>query len=363
LNKIKILFAIDGLRSGGKERRFLSLLSAIDKKYQCEVIIFNRDVHYKDVYDLNCKIHFLIRRSANDFTPFYKFYKIAKAMQPHIIHVWDTLSNLYSIPTAILLNSKLITSKITDAPPGYRKWSSFGILSEICFRSADLILANSEAGIKAYDVSSKNHRVIYNGFDFQRLKNLTEKKNTLKELHIKEEIIITMVASFSERKDFKTFLSAANIIRSKHKNIAFICVGDGPLRVELQKEFEKEGVYFLGRRNDVERIMNASDIGVLMSNNEIHGEGISNSLLEFMALSKPVIASDNGGNSELIESGKNGILLKENNPDILAEKIIYLKNNKAATQKIGLNGRQRVKEDFESKIMISKFEKVYREFT
>jgi len=359
---IRILFAIDSLRAGGKERRMISLVKHLSnsKDFHCELLIFNKDVHYKEVFDINIKLNFLIRKNTTDFNAFKKFYIITKNFRPDIIHTWDTLTTLHAIPTAKLLRIKLITSKITDTPINYRKFTSFGIISELCFRFSNLILANSHAGIDAYGVSKKKSKVIYNGFDFSRIKDMVPKDEVKANFGITEGFLVGMVASFSENKDFSTFLEAAKQVRKKYNNIGFICTGDGVLLEKLKNEYSGSGIYFTGRLNDVESLMNICDIGVLITNSYAHGEGISNSLLEFMALGKPVIASNNGGNKELINNGNTGTILLENNHEILSDNVIDHFNKKGYYRNIGINAKERVIKYFSIETMVSEFKNVYQ---
>jgi glycosyltransferase involved in cell wall biosynthesis len=360
----RILFCIDSLRVGGKERRLLALIKQLldSSDYEMELIIFNKkNLHYKEVFEWNIKNHFVEHQKLGKFGALKKVYSIISDFNPHIVHSWDTISTLASIPAVKLLKIKLITSKITDAPPSYKSLSYFGILSEICFYFADLILANSQAGIDAYRVSSKKSRVIYNGFDFRRILQLNPKEELKKKYEINQNFLVGMVASFTSRKDFETFLQAAHIVRKKNSHIGFICTGDGVLREGLENKFSSEGIYFTGRLNDVESIMNLCDVGVLMSNNSTHGEGISNSLMEFMAQAKPVIASDNGGNTELIEHGTSGTILSENDPELWANTIIHHYENSEHYQQIGKNSRKRVKEVFSIDAMVAAFKNVYSE--
>ena len=113
---MKILFTIDSLISGGKQRRFVELLKKINlfEDIDCMVICFDRDVHYKEIFDLDVEIKFLIRKNKNFFSSLNKFYKIAKAYAPDIIHSWDTFSTLHAIPISVFSPIKLITSKISD---------------------------------------------------------------------------------------------------------------------------------------------------------------------------------------------------------------------------------------------------------
>jgi|APSaa5957512622_1039677.scaffolds.fasta_scaffold02239_6 glycosyltransferase involved in cell wall biosynthesis len=359
---IKILFAIDGLRSGGKERRMLSLVKhlSLSKDFDIELIVFNEEVHYKEVYNLDIKLNFLIRKKSKDLKVFKQFYLITKNFKPDIIHSWDTLSTLYAIPSAKLLHTKLITSKITDAPINYKKISQYGIASELCFKFSDLTLSNSNAGINAYRVSKTRSKVIYNGFDFDRLKELEHDNVVRLNYGIGEEYLVGMAASFTRNKDFRTFLEAATIIRKEHKHIGFICIGDGILRNDIENEFSGKGIYFTGRVNDVESLMNICDIGVLMTNKNLHGEGISNSLLEFMSLGKAVIASDNGGNAELIENGISGTILVENNAKKLKELIEDHSSNSDYYKRIGSIARQRIENVFSIEKMVSNFIQTYK---
>jgi len=358
---IKILYVIDGLRSGGKERRFLSLLKkiALLENFQCELILFNKDIHYKEIFDLDVKISFISRKKSFDINSFNNFKNKVKSLNPNIIHAWDTLSTLYAILPAKLFNIKLITSKITDAPLKYKKLSKYGIASELCFKYSDLILSNSNAGIKSYRVPIKKSKVIYNGFDPNRKKIIINKSEKIKSFNIKEIFLVGMIANFNKNKDYNTFIKTAIMINKKNKDIGFIVVGDGPFRKKFNN-INNNGIYFLGKRNDIEEIIQCCDIGVLLTNKKNHGEGISNSLMEFMAFGKPVIASDNGGNSELINNEHSGYIIEENSPELLMEKIIFLKNNYKKLNNLGENAALRIKNKFNINIMLKSFIHIYK---
>lgn len=356
---IKILYIVDGLRSGGKERRVLSLLKKLTsiQGYQLELILLNKEVHFKEVFDLKIKTHIVDRSELSYFSIFKKVLKIKRTFSPDVIHAWDTLSTLYAIPISKFNRVKLMTSKITDAPPHHKRLSSYGILSEICFQFSDFILANSRAGLLAYKVSNKKSRVIYNGFDFKRLQNLNPEAPLKRSIGVDKKFIVSMVASFSAKKDFKTFIKAAEEVLKRRDDIAFLCVGDGPQREKLQELHQKDTIIFLGKRDDVESLVNISDIGVLLSTD---GEGISNSLLEFMALGKPVIASNNNGNKELILHGKTGLILNSNDDKELADKLMNMLSDEKRSREMGANGEERVKNVFAIDRMVLEFKEVYK---
>lgn len=363
---IKILFAIDGLRSGGKERRFLSLLKSLIvlEDFKCEVIVFNKEVHYKELFDLGVSVNFLIRTTKKDISLFFKYHNIAKIFNPNIIHSWDTLSTLYSIPTAKLLRKKLITSKITDAPPNYTVFSKFWVLSEICFHFSDIILANSSAGLKSYRIKSQKSQVIYNGVDLSRFSVIFTKEEIKNELRISTKFIVIMVASFSDNKDYNTFFEIAHHINKVRNDVSFVAVGDGKkFNICRQKvdALQLKNVIFLGQRNDVEQILKASDIGVLISNLEVHGEGISNSILEYMAMSLPVIANNAGGTNEIIQDNFNGFLVNDNQIQNFISHINNLLNDDELRKQIGENAKKTIETNFDLDKMSNNFIETYKQ--
>ena len=106
------------------------------------------------------------------------------------------------------------------------------------------------------------------------------------------------------------------MILNNRKDVTFLVIGNG---INLEKCRMKarghEKIKFLGFQNDIESIVNVFNAGVLLTNQDVHGEGISNSIMEYMALGKPVIATDGGGTKELIVDGKTGFLVQPKSPD------------------------------------------------
>ena len=363
IKPLKILFIIDSLRAGGKERRVVELLKILSNSdlFIIELIVLNKNVHYKEIFNLKFKVYLIDREKYPNFKLFFKLSGLKKQFNPSIIHAWDTLSTILSIPLTIFSKSLLITSKITDAPVSYNKISFFGFLSEICFRFSDYILANSKAGLSAYKISKSNSGYIHNGFNFNRLKEIKTESEIRKLLGFNNKFIVSMTASFSENKDYDTFLSAANYKILKDLDLLFLCVGDGPKKNYLKSKYKSDNIKFLGLRNDVESIMKISDIGVLMSNNLKHGEGISNSIMEYMANGKPVIVSNNGGNSEIVLNDETGYIIDKNCHIILSNKIYALLSHSPTLKKFGMNSKSRILNHFNIETMVYKFKDLYLE--
>ena len=92
----------------------------------------------------------------------------------------------------------------------------------------------------------------------------------------------------------------------------------------------------------------------------IYGEGISNSILEFLSLKKPVLATDSGGTKEVVINDYNGFMLRPFDVEDLNNKIIYLLTNPQKTQEFGKKGHSFVKEKFELNIMVNSYYNLYK---
>ncbi|MBF0234977.1 MAG: glycosyltransferase family 4 protein, partial [Desulfamplus sp.] len=121
--------------------------------------------------------------------------------------------------------------------------------------------------------------------------------------------MVGMVASFSNKKDHKTFVDAAHRVLEKRKDITFILIGDGDFFDEIKNRIRPEfqdNFRMPGTQKRIMNIVNIFDIGVLAT----YTEGISNAVMEYMALKKPVIVTDCGGNKELVEDHHTGFLVE-----------------------------------------------------
>lgn len=104
----------------------------------------------------------------------------------------------------------------------------------------------------------------------------------------------------------------------------FLAIGDGPQLDECKERVPdeyKQRFIFTGLQNDVESIVAIFDVGVLCTNAKVHGEGISNAILEYMALGKPTVATSGGGTNEAVVDGETGYLVAPDSKDDLEQKL------------------------------------------
>lgn len=360
---MRILFFLESLHAGGKERRAVELFFYLKKNtdFDFEIILTEDKIHYEYLSDLKIPIHFVKRRfTKKDPFLFYQFYNIAKTFRPDIIHAWGMMTTFYAIPTSKILKVKLLNSAIANAFPKSKRSVFLNTIWRINHRFSDLIIANSKAGIKAYEANPEKSMVIYNGVRIERFSGMKDKNMVRKAYGIYTPYLLIMVANFGEYKNHQLLMDVAKQLMRLRSDVTFIAVGEGKGKTAIMNRVDQEKIepfLFTGRVSKVEELVNASDIGLLFSH-PATGEGISNSIIEYMALAKPVIATDAGGTNELVQDGVSGFLVDENTAEIV-KKINSLLDDSKKRKEMGEKGREIVHKKFELERMGRQFANLY----
>jgi sugar transferase (PEP-CTERM/EpsH1 system associated) len=155
------------------------------------------------------------------------------------------------------------------------------------------------------------------------------------------------------------FVRARKIDPAAARHLRLVLVGDGALRVEVRQVLEQAGVlehvWFAGERDDIPDIMRGLDCFVLPS----LAEGVSNTMLEAMATGLPVVATQVGGNSELIESGMTGMLVPPANSDALARAMLGYYNDRSTARRHAKAAHRVVEDRFSLTRMVADYVNVY----
>ncbi len=356
---MKILHLADNLVLGGRERRLLEVIKGlVERGHEITLVLFRNAVHYHEVYDLPVRLIVLQKRFKKDFLVYLKLFKICRKLNPDIIHTWGGVPSVMAIPLTLYNRQKFVNGMIANSvcKPFTKDWYR----SRLSFPFSSIIVSNSKIGLKAYNVSAKKGIVVSNGFNFQRLKERPDADTVKQELGIlqKEIYVVGMVASINFRKDYPTFIRAALEILRKRRDILFVIIGDGEDRqaVEATIAGEYKGNFnFLGKRQDVDRFVSVFDVGVLAT----FAEGISNSIMEYMAFGKPVVASDVAGNRELVEDNESGYLVPVGDSSSMAARITGLLDNRELSDKMGKRGIQIIEERFSQVGMTEQYIEMY----
>jgi len=373
----RILFLTDAMGAAGKERQLVEVMKGLEKRrmFNYRVVVLPRSgnslVLYGDAKLFSKKIYFIRRKIKKDPFVFLKLYNICENFKPHIIFSWERMCSIYAIPIAKARGISFVNGSIQNATINPKRKNRMGIRNNLAFYLSDFNVSNSYAGLRAYNVPKFNSTVIHNGFDFNRLNKLESPKVIKNKFNITTSKVIGMVARFEKSKDFKTFIESAIEIVSRRNDITFLAVGDGTnargdksrstfdkCQKLVPKKF-KTKIIFTGRQSGVESIVNIFDIGVLLTNQNVHGEGISNSIMEYMALAKPVIATRGGGTPEIVKEGITGFMVPPFNQNEVVNKINYLLDNPKIAKEMGKCGRRVIEKEFNLDIMTDNFIKFF----
>lgn len=348
---LKILYVIDGLHGGGKERQLVEILKALtgSSEITTGVITFNKNKHYSETVSELVPFFVELKKRPTRLEPLFSIWHHIDTFKPDIIHTWDSLSSFYSWLPCKFFNIKLIDGSIRDA--GIEKgWQYY--FKRFFLKMANSIIANSYAGLNAYQV---NGNVIYNAINYDRF---------LKNTGV-TEFNILMTANFTDYKDHKTFLNAsAELVNARIVDNVYL-LGEGKHRSAHQEWINKahpeisSRFIFTGAVKNVEEFLSKCKVGILCST-VAYKEGVSNAVLEYMAAGLVAIATDVGGTSEIIEHAVNGFLVEPGNPTAIVEIVIQIKDQQIDTNNIISNAMNTIKTKFCFKSNINELLNIYK---
>ena len=319
-------------------------------------------VEYEHVYDLPIKFEIIKRKYKKDFTIIFKLKKIINNFKPDIIHSWSTMASIYLAAANMFGRIPLVNAVLADAYAQLSLSDKHYLRVKLTTPFSDVLVSNSEAGIRAYKTPLNKSVCIYNGIDFNRFEHLKPVKEMEYEIlggAKNGRSVVAMVAGFDNRKDFGTLINAAIKICAVRKDLIFLLIGTGPelesLKARVPDELLTRQIIFTGQRSDVESILQIVDIGMLIT----FYEGLSNAIIEYMAMGKAVIATDGGGTAELIRDDFNGYLVEQKNETQIIEKLETLLNDQELRIRMGQNGYHWVRRQFDLKEITDQYIRLY----
>lgn len=205
--------------------------------------------------------------------------------------------------------------------------------------------------------------VIYNGIDLQTFsRNQVQRQAVRQELGFGEnDFLIFQVARLDYLKDHATAIRTLARVSRQCPQAHLILVGEGPELSKIQGLIREQKlehrVHLLGLRKDIPKLLAAADVFLLTS----ISEGIPVTIIEAMASGLPVVSTNVGGVSEVVEEGKTGLLAPAGDDDLLAKNILKLIATPQLAKELGEQGLSRAKEHFSEAKMHSGFLKTYQE--
>jgi len=364
--KLNVLQFLTLLAIGGTERQVLNLVQGLDTtRFDVEVACLKRwgallpEMEATGVPITEYKTTSLYNHVAawNQM----KFLRHLRKRKVDIVHTYGFYSNVFALAPARLAGAAAVLASIRDT--GEHQTPMQKRIEKLFCRMADCIVTNAEAVRnrlidEGYDAAKIV--VIHNGIELTRYNRKPAELGLHRELGVASTTpLVAVFARLNDLKGVEYFLRAAAGLIQHFKNVRFLIVGDGASRPELERYTKQLGlsehVVFLGFRLDVPTLLSEVSVSVLPT----LSEGLSNSLLEAMAASVPVVATSVGGNPEVVENGVTGLLVPPRDADALGQAIGQLLEQPSLATRFGLAGRERVAKKFALEHMTRATEHLY----
>jgi len=278
-----------------------------------------------------------------------KIARELKRIKADIVHFSDETAAYHNSFAALLSGTRNICHlRVT--------YSQLDLHRRLCLMPVHHFIFVSQEAMDNFAISlpAGKARVIYDAVQIPPDEVSLARKKVRAEFGIPEETpVIAMVARVSPQKDHITLAEAALEVLKKHPEARFLVVGDNSQVVNNRIHYAKvaaklsglgiaDKFIFTGQRQDVPEMISAADICVLCT----HREGFPLSILECMAMKKPVVATDVGGIPEIIRNGVNGHLHRHEDSDELAAILIMLLDDQEKTRQMGVAAREHVRSNY-----------------
>lgn len=280
-----------------------------------------------------------------------KLLKIQEKEQYEVIHVHTPIAALYGR----LLKLKFPKLKTIYTAHGFHfykgapkvNWIIYYTIERIMAKLTDVIITMNE---EDYNAALKfnikyTHRINGVGLELNKYNpNLFNKNKVRERLELKEsDFVILMIAEVNKNKNHIQMIKAVEILKNKGIEVKVLCAGRGTLidklRLEIQKRNLESNIFMLGFRNDIQELISACDIGILLS----YREGLPRNIMELMANGKPVIGTNIRGIRDLINDDRTGFLVDVGDYENTANKILELYNNRELVNYMAANCYEAVK--------------------
>ena len=360
--RIRVAHVVHQLDVGGLERVVINLIKNLPRD-QWEASLYTLREGGQLVHELRedgFPVHHLNKKDGVNYKLFFRIAGLFKQEKVDIVHCHNFGALLYGSVGSRLAR----TSGTVYTAHGIYSSERLGRLKFARLLPVDRILAVSadsrEAMLAHGSMAPDAVETLPNGIDTTLFGAKADSSELRAELGLPLDApVFGIVARLSPEKMHSVLLDAMALLIKRVPNAVLVIVGDGDIRADLEKHAAEidvtSNVSFLGVRSDVHRLLQALDVFVLSS----RAEGLSLTLLEAAAAGLPIVATDVGGNSEVVVDGQTGILVEPNNPSALAAAMERIATDPERGRSMGELGRARVNEFYSLDAMVKRYEAVY----
>lgn len=377
---IKVLQILNGKAWSGIESHLLLLAGGFQKYHSSgmpPVQMIMAPLNPGDFIDVSRHSGFAVRpiyrRFKGDPLVFYKIHRIIKQDGIDIVHTHAHNGNFYGRFGAIMSHGVKVVSTIHDFPEAHTYIYKKPMVSRIinsgerlgASMSHKLIAVSKYLKDRLIDDGLPDNKIISipNGIDVERYDTTQyDLAGSKQGLGLDDdELVVGTAGRLHSRKNVQLLLRAGRALLDQGIKVRLLIIGDGPLKPALEKLASDlgitENVLFTGWRSDPNPFVAMMDVFVMCS----HADTTPMVLLEALALKRPVVCTAVGGIPEIIEDGKQGVLIRDDDLSGLTDSLRFLLHHPETAQKLGYAGRELIEERYCDEVMVKETRKVYME--
>jgi len=367
---LRVVYLIDKLQRAGAQVHLGQLASHLDPgEFVVEVCCLMRGGPVADrLHERGIPVDVLGLTTIYGPRAWVELVQLARRLRRRrvdVVHTYLISANIFGTLAGRLAGGPSVVTTRRDVGIS-RNWRLRAVEEWLINPLADRVTVNSqavaEAALHERNLDEAKVTLIPNGVDVGALDPARFPRDAIRrEWGLSpEESAVGAVGHLSPVKGHADLLDAAARVSARHPRTRVFLIGDGPLRPALEARARRLGigdrVTITGVREDVARCVAMLDVVALPS----HSEGMSNALLEAMALARPVVATRVGGNPELVHDGVSGRLVPPGAPEPLARAMIELLGDPETAQRLGGEARRQVAERFPLERMVESHKALYR---
>ncbi len=368
-HKTNIVLLTDCLAdlAGGAEKQIVGLAKALDKdKY--EVFVLSLDCQGRApkglIESTGSRLHiFRVIRiyGLSGMVQGLRFYQFLKRERINVLMTYHFSSDIWGTFWGHLAGVPTIISNRRDMGFWRNGWhvQAYKLINGWVKKIVVVSQSIKQMVMEQEGIGPGRIEVIYNGVQVPEQSNLHHQEARGQLGFKNDDIVIMHTANLKPVKGHRYLLQAFAAVSRQCPHAKLVLIGRDELAGQLQSMAKELGVsdkvLFLGKRDDVPSLLRAADICVLPS----LSEGLSNAVLEYMAAAKPVVATNVGGNRELLQDGFNGLLVEKENTQQLKDALMVLLKDTQKRGDMGHNGHKRVEKEFSMATMVSRYERLF----
>jgi glycosyltransferase involved in cell wall biosynthesis len=373
---VRVLTLVDAYRLGGAET-LIAQLARVSAAADIELSVLSLQGPSDDrsalaplLQEAGLDAQYLGATRTLDVGAFVRLVRFIKAAEVDVVHTHLELATTLGVPAAALARTPSVsTFHHVHRPLSGRASARERVAVEVASRSAATIFV-SQSSLDSFAARYYRNkavpaswRVVHNGIDLTYYSPGAQARSAFPpDLALGSSRVVTVLAALRDFKGIRHAIDAWPPVVACCPDARLLLVGSGPeeaaLRAQVRAGRLEASVVFAGLRSDIPEILRASDVVLLPS---IYGENLPTVLMEAGGCARPVVASDVGGISDIVQHGETGLLVPPGDSTGITSALLRLLGKPELADRMGLAARRRMEQRFDAHLWAAALRTVYQD--